>query len=93
MKESQNSLCKILEELEVSFLIFTDRLREDLLTKMPLLKFFNKTNLAFWKYSYNTTNAIQKRFPKHIKYSKIFLGLTNKQMSIHITFEHVQLYK
>ena len=32
LKESRNSLCKILEELEIGFLIFVDRLREDLLT-------------------------------------------------------------
>ena len=35
----------------------------------------------------------KKHFQKHIKYSKIFLGLIDKQLSIHITFEHVQSHK
>ena len=49
-RESGNSLCKILEEMEISFLIFVVRLRDsfscDLLAKMPLDEFFSKIDLA-----------------------------------------------
>ena len=50
-RESRNSLCKILEKMKTSFLIFADRLQDVLLVKTPLMEFFNKTDLAFWKNS------------------------------------------
>ena len=62
---------------------------------MPLKEFFNKQNGLFGK-TFNTQKkkkTIQKHFKKQIKYSKIFLDLINKQLSIHITFEHVQSHK
>ena len=92
-RESGNSLCKILEEMEISFLIFVVRLQDsffcDLLAKMPLDEFFSKIDLAFWKKSQNTSGT-QKHFQKQIKYSKIFLGLIIKKLSIHKS--HLNMY-
>ena len=92
-RESGNSLCKILEEMEISFLIFVVRLQDsffcDLLAKMPLDEFFSKIDLAFWKKSQNTSGT-QKHFQKQIKYSKTFLDLIIEQLSIHIS--HLNMY-
>ena len=39
------------------------------------------------------TQKYQNHFQKLIKHSKIFLGLIDKKLSIHIKFEHVKLHK
>ena len=96
MRELRKSLCKILEEMKISFLIFAVRLRDsfswDLLAKMPLNEFFNKTYLDFWKKSQNTSET-QKHIQNQIKYLKIILGLIIKQLSIHKshlnTYNHI----
>ena len=54
-----------------------------------LKEFFNKQNGLFGK-TLNTKNSIQKHFQKHIKYSKIFLGLIIKQLSIYMS--HLNTY-
>ena len=53
--------------------------------------FDEKHKNAFWTKTRNM--KVQNHFQKHIKHSKIFLGLINKYLSIHITFEHVQSHK
>ena len=81
-RESQDSLYKILEESENHFHIFATWLWETLLAKMLTKEFFNKTDLAFGKNFQNTSDK-QKHFQKQIKYSKIFLSLIIKQLSVH----------
>ena len=76
-RELRDSLCKILEEMEIHFLIFATWVRETLLAKMPIQEFFNKTDLAFWKNFQNISDT-PKHFQKQIKHLKIFLGLIIK---------------
>ena len=76
VRESRNSLCKILEEMKIYFLIFATKVRGTLLATY-LQKCFQR---SFSK----------KHFQKLIKHSKIFLGLIIQQLSIHIS--HLNMY-
>ena len=96
VRELRNSLCKILEKLKIdsSFLQkVAKRLTRDLLTKMPLKEFFNKTYLAFWK-KLITRKCYPKTLSKIYKILKNIFGFDHQAIEYtHIAFKHVQSYK
>ena len=65
-----------------------EELSHELLAKMPLNEFLMKDMKIQYEQKLKTRKH-KNTFKKHIKYSKIFLDLIDKQLSINITFEHV----
>ena len=94
-RESQNSMCKILEEMKISFLISTARLRMaySQLTRESVSEGVFQQNRYGFLEKLSKHKCYTKTLSKKKKYAKIFLGLIIKQLSIHITFEHIQLHK
>ena len=60
----------------------------ELLARQPLNQFLKKNTKMHFEQKHKTREY--KITFKQIKHSKNFLGLINKYLSIHITFEHVQ---
>ena len=90
MRESRNSLCTILEEMKIHFLIFATRMQDTLLATHSRNTFggvFQQNRFGFLEKlsKFQNTSDTQKHFQKQIKYSKIFLGLIIKRLSIHIS--------
>ena len=96
-KVSQNSLCKILEELEISFLIFANRLREDLLaTYSQKCLWWNFSIKLIWLFgkTLQTQKWYIKTLSKTNKILKNLFGFDHQAIKyIHITFEHIQSHK
>ena len=69
-----------------------EALSRELLAKVPLNQFLKKNTKLHFEQKINT-QKYQNHFQKLIKHSKIFLGLIDKKLSIHIIFEHVQSHK
>ena len=72
--------------------ISREALSHELLTKVPLNQFLKKNTKLHFEQKLKT-QKYQNLFQKLIKHLKIFLGLIDKKLSIHITFKHVQSHK